>query len=228
MATQNAVNNGLSGSTGTANFVGSTSPNITTPRVITAINDTNGNELLKVTATASAVNEITIANQATGNSPSFGATGDDANITLVLNGKGTSGAALQGKTNAGNVAAGYLSEFLSSVIAAASGVVLADNVAANVTSISLTAGDWDVWGNVAFVSNTGTSSYAEGWISTTSATSPDASLFSQVIPLATSNTGMCVPSIRINVSGAQTVYLSVVAGVSVALKACGGIYARRV
>lgn len=44
------------------------------------INDTNGNELLKVTATASAVNELTLANAATGNSPTITASGGDTNI----------------------------------------------------------------------------------------------------------------------------------------------------
>ena len=41
-----------------------TSVALTTPKVITGINDVNGNELLKVTATASAVNELTLANNA--------------------------------------------------------------------------------------------------------------------------------------------------------------------
>ncbi len=44
------------------------------------INDTNGNELLKVTATGSAVNELTLANAATGNSPTITASGGDTNI----------------------------------------------------------------------------------------------------------------------------------------------------
>ena len=46
-------------------------------------------ELLKFSETGSAVNEITIANAATGNGPSLTATGDDTNIDLVLDGKGT-------------------------------------------------------------------------------------------------------------------------------------------
>lgn len=53
------------------------------------INDVNGNELVKVSATGSAVNEVTITNAATGNDPSIAATGGDANIDLNLLGKGT-------------------------------------------------------------------------------------------------------------------------------------------
>jgi hypothetical protein len=51
--------------------------------------DTNGNELLKVTATASAVNEVTLANAATGGTPTITASGDDTNIGMKLVGKGT-------------------------------------------------------------------------------------------------------------------------------------------
>lgn len=51
--------------------------------------DTNGNELLKVTATASAVNEVTLANAATGGTPTITASGDDTNIGFKLVAKGT-------------------------------------------------------------------------------------------------------------------------------------------
>ena len=51
--------------------------------------DTNGNELLKVTATASAVNEVTLANAATGNAPTLTASGGDTNIGFELVSKGT-------------------------------------------------------------------------------------------------------------------------------------------
>lgn len=53
------------------------------------IGDTNGNELIKFTATASAVNEVTFANAATGNPPTLTATGGDTNVGLRLRPKGT-------------------------------------------------------------------------------------------------------------------------------------------
>jgi hypothetical protein len=62
---------------------------LTSPRVGTAILDTSGNELIKVNPAASAVNEITVANAAAGNSPSFTATGDDTNIDISIVPKGT-------------------------------------------------------------------------------------------------------------------------------------------
>ena len=51
--------------------------------------DTNGNELLKVTATASAVNELTLANAATGVAPTLTASGGDTNVGFKLVSKGT-------------------------------------------------------------------------------------------------------------------------------------------
>ena len=60
------------------------------PRIInTGLLDANGNEAVGITATASAVNEITIANAATGNNPVISATGSDTNINLALTPKGT-------------------------------------------------------------------------------------------------------------------------------------------
>lgn len=61
----------------------------TAPRIITELDDTNGNEVFKITATTSAVNEITIANAATGNAPSVTTSGDDTNIDLNIGAKGT-------------------------------------------------------------------------------------------------------------------------------------------
>ena len=53
-----------------------------------AIGDANGNEVIIVATTASAVNEITVTPSATGNAPAIESTGDDANISLDLKGKG--------------------------------------------------------------------------------------------------------------------------------------------
>lgn len=64
--------------------------------------DANGNEIFKITSTASAVNEITVANAATTDAPAISATGSDTNIDLVLNGKGT-GRVLEGSNPIVNV-----------------------------------------------------------------------------------------------------------------------------
>lgn len=56
--------------------------------VPSALTDSNGNELIKSSAVASAVNEVTVTNAATGNSPSLSATGGDTDINLTLTPKG--------------------------------------------------------------------------------------------------------------------------------------------
>ena len=66
-----------------------TNKTLTSPKIGTSILDTNGDELAKVTATSSAVNEFTIANAATGNDPTLSATGDDSNIDIAIKPKGT-------------------------------------------------------------------------------------------------------------------------------------------
>ena len=65
-----------------------TNKTLTSPKIGTSILDTNGNELALLTATSSAVNEITLANAATGNGPIISATGE-TNVDLNLNPKGT-------------------------------------------------------------------------------------------------------------------------------------------
>lgn len=66
-----------------------TNKTLTSPRVGTAITDTNGNEIIKTPATASAVNEITITNSATGDPVKIESTGGDTNIHLSLDAKGS-------------------------------------------------------------------------------------------------------------------------------------------
>jgi hypothetical protein len=55
------------------------------------IGDENANEQIKFSTTASATNEITIANAAAGNSPVISATGGDTNVGLTLTPKGDLG-----------------------------------------------------------------------------------------------------------------------------------------
>jgi hypothetical protein len=77
--------------TGTVSLTGVqtlTNKTLTAP-ILDEINDSNGNEEIIFTTTASAVNEITIANATTGNRPNISVTGDDTNIGLSVSTKGT-------------------------------------------------------------------------------------------------------------------------------------------
>lgn len=58
--------------------------------------DSSSNELIKFSSTASAVNEVTLANAATGNAPSLTATGGDTNIDLNIGAKGTGSVNIRG------------------------------------------------------------------------------------------------------------------------------------
>ena len=96
---------GFSTSAGDVTLTGTqtlTNKTLTAPKIGTSILDTNGNELFLLTATASAVNELTYANAATGNNPTFTASGGDTNIGLNLVPKGTG--VLQGAGSALKIA----------------------------------------------------------------------------------------------------------------------------
>ena len=68
--------------------------------------DTNLNEVLRLPATASAVNDVTITNAATGIGPAIAATGDDTNIDLLIQGKGTGLVHVDNGTITGSASAG--------------------------------------------------------------------------------------------------------------------------
>jgi len=61
-----------------------------------SINDENDNEQIKFATTASAVNEMTATNAATGNAPELSATGGDTNVDLNITPKGIGRVTLNG------------------------------------------------------------------------------------------------------------------------------------
>lgn len=139
-----------------------------------------------------------------------------ADTTGALSRSGNGGIPLQGTNTNDNAAAGYVGEYISSSVVAGSAVSLTTGNAANVTSISLTAGDWDVVANAAFaVSGTTNYTILEGSINTTSATlgdsnDPSAPLVRFVRDAGTPGTqdpSFAVPRARIVISATTTVYL---------------------
>ena len=69
---------------------------LTSPALVTGINDVAGNELVKVTSTASAINELTVANAASGSGPTISATGGGTDIDINITPKAAGKIALDG------------------------------------------------------------------------------------------------------------------------------------
>lgn len=141
---------------------------------------------------------------------------------------------IAGTTTNDNAAAGNVGEFKSSVVPIGSAVTLTTSgVPVDITSISLTAGDWDVWGNVGFTGNgiVGASGWY-AWTSATSATQPDLSLASIQVLTASASTTLAeaVPYQRYSLASTTTIYLTgeFAAGAVTSVVGFGGIYARRV
>ena len=118
---------------------------------------------------------------------------------------------MQVKGNNTNTAppAGFLGEQIRSTVATGSAITLSNGTAANVTSISLTAGIWDVSGIIGFNGNvTGTTYICS--ISTTSATGGtqgDNQINFPTSPTAVSDSCLSLPSYRLTLAGTTTVYL---------------------
>lgn len=160
-----------------------------------------------------------------------------ADTTGALSRSGGGGIAVQGTNASGNATAGDVGEVIQAILGSGSAIVLTSNSVSNVTSISLTAGDWDIQGQVAF-SFAGTTTYSQAlsWLSTTSATIPAADSlsapFSRVnVPShAPGSIDMPIPTGtgRISLGSTTTLYLSCRATFATAgLNAYGFIWARR-
>lgn len=142
-----------------------------------------------------------------------------------------------GTTTNDSANTGNVGEYVSSQILVGSTVNIPLSTNTDITSISLTAGDWDVGGIIAFQPATGTITNALfGWISTSSATLPAAPNsgaywgYNPATPSA-ANAAFINPvgMIRISIATPTTVYISARANFSVStMGGYGFIGARRV
>ena len=178
---------------------------------------------------ASAVNYVMTTAAATGGTPFISASGTDTNIPLVLSGKGNGGVALQGTGAGSNAGAGQVGEYLTNTTF---NTPLTSAVTANATSLTLTAGDWDVSGSCQYVpAGTTTIQEVACGIATTSAT---LGAIGTVTLMAASfatggGTQISTPMVRLSLAATTTVYLPCNAtfGTST-MQASGFIRARRV
>lgn len=175
----------------------------------------------------------------------FLATPSSANLAAAVTGETGSGALVFGTTPTlsqpnvvgtitnDNAAAGSVGEVISSTVLNAAAVALTSNVAANVTSISLTPGDWDVWGNVATKpAGTTTTAGVAGAINTVSATLPTYPNSGAVadMPYAAGAGQSCTFSVgkmRLSLAVTTTVYLVAQSTFSVSTSAAYGFIGAR-
>ena len=136
---------------------------------------------------------------------------------------------IPGVVNASNAAAGQVGEWVSAQ--QLTNVALTNATAANITSISLTAGDWDVDGIIYMLCSAAALGNVNASVSLTSATlgAPGTPARAQINIVVTGNS-VCMPTgrLRVNVSTTTTVYL--VAQASFSSGTCNGqgtIQARR-
>ena len=167
--------------------------------------------------------------------PSFGNTVSTLIATGAITPSSTAG--IVGTTTNNNANAGSVGEYISSSVPDTT-VSLTNNAPANITSVSLTSGDWQCSGNVSFLpANTTTVNDLVAWISTTSATlptPPNGGAYTQIQTTFATGTGTGVESItagsiRESLSSTTTVYLSALAGFATSTMQAGGfIGCRRV
>jgi len=138
-----------------------------------------------------------------------------------------------GTTTNDNAPSGSVGYIVSSIVNSGSAVALTTATPADMLSINLDAGDWDIWGNISFIPAATTNVVqARAWISDTSVTLPDAAFYSGiqntsagVVPADTF--GFCVSCVRVSVAAPTTYYLSCTSAFTVdTLSVCGALYAR--
>jgi len=116
-------------------------------------------------------------------------------------------AQITGTATNDNAAAGYIGQYIESIITNASATAVSSSgVAQNLTSISLTAGDWDVSGLIGG-SPSISSTQMIGGISTTTGTQPAVELQTfEFYAAAAGRTSVALPRIRISIAATTTVY----------------------
>lgn len=139
-------------------------------------------------------------------------TDGSGNVTAVSVAFSDNTAGILGTTTNDDAGSGYVGEIIESTVLVGSAVAMVSNTAKTITSISLTAGDWDVWGNVCLNPAGGTVIQAiEAAINTTtdaSPTPPNGGAVSNISGLSTTSTISIASGVmRLSLSGTTTVYL---------------------
>lgn len=196
---------GVTTSTGSGNNVLSASPTLT---------GTIGAAAMTLSGTLGVTGAMTGTSLAL--STTLSVTGAITGSALTLSGLMQSATAtfttgINGVTSGVASLAGYVGEYMESSLLTGSAQSLPNGAARTITSIDLTAGDWDISGAVNFGgSPTGTTAQLAG-ISTTNNSFSTSTLgvtyFQVTGTLADTKEVITLPRIRVLVSGATTIYL---------------------
>jgi hypothetical protein len=143
----------------------------------------------------------------------------------------TSGTEIQGTNTNNNAASGFIGEYQSASVSTGAPISLVSGTSKTITSVSLTAGDWDVQGSVGLV-NSGTVTRLGAGISTTADT------FAGSVPgvdyqrqdgfSSTAAISLVTGNVRLSLATTTTVYLVGVANFTGTKDGVGQINARRV
>ena len=165
---------------------------------------------------------------------------DDAGLssTAIFIPRATGAVAIRGTNTNDSAAAGYVGEYKSSSVLVGSPVAVANNTYTNLTSIALTAGDWDVYVNAVFdpaattnikgcialiSSTTNSSNFTPGWFTW--------NMWDQTtgIVIGSSYHSVVVGPVRVSLAAPATYYANVYSTFSVStMSAWGTMSARRV
>ncbi len=137
--------------------------------------------------------------------------------------------------NVNKIQPGELGEYISSIVTSANSLSLSTGTAKTITSINLTAGDWDITGVVdyTFAASTSYTMLQQGSNNATNTMGGQDtySLYetSAIVPTATVDPAFVIPTVRYSLGGNTTIYLVAKATFTVStLKAYGTLRARRV
>lgn len=122
------------------------------------------------------------------------------------------GVAVRGTNTNNSAAAGYIGEYVEATVIVYTAVPAANNQFGDLTSISLTAGDWDVTLVVQLNNNGATATVADIGISTTTGNSATGMAYGVNLiempwqAVAAADASMVIPSYRMSLNATTTVY----------------------
>ncbi len=140
-------------------------------------------------------------------------------------------AGIQGVTDGSNASAGEVGEFLSSTVTGSSPLTITTGVADDLTTLALTAGDWDLFGNCRVETTVADSiiSFVSVFSTVSNTFSPEEDRTDFLTTAnGTSIMSFPTPSLRISISAPQTFFSVVLCSGGGVLTAAGNMFARRV